>query len=300
MSDYQIGDRPALQVQFTDALGANANPDTIAFTLVDPAGTIYNGTKLDATSTFLGQWKWQIPTAFNKSGLWTFTAVGSDGLNAGGSLVINVGQPTTVQAYKAAELLLWSLTGRRYGTRPVLAEQYRTTACGSVSGVSPFKGSDGYWRNSCGGGCCRIELAVQPVQSVTAVRIHGITTALWTLTGHTLTVEGGCSSCGDCADPILEVDYVAGIPWPTSALVALNELQAEFLAGINGEVCRLPARAVSVARQGVQVQMETSGDLIADGLTGLPISDSFIRSVNPNRLVQRSRVHSVDLPRRVG
>lgn len=204
------------------------------------------------------------------------------------------------QAAAAAELLLWGLTGRRFGVRDVVGERYRTVACsGTGSTPTPYMTDGGWWVNACGGSCCRIFLYERPVRSVTEVRLHGVVTTDWTLDGFTLTVPGGCSSCDECEAGI-EVDYVAGMPWPVAAEAALAELTAEFLAGISGDNCRISTRAVTISRQGITVNLEDSSNLIEAGLTGMPVADAFIRSVNPAGLTQRPRIVPIDHPRRAG
>jgi hypothetical protein len=79
----------------------------------------------------------------------------------------------------------------------------------------------------------------------------------------------------------------------------MGELACELLAGLTGADCRLPSNAVAITRQGVTVDLGDVRTLFEMGRIGLPISDAFLRSVNPNHLQSRSMVYSPDLARRV-
>lgn len=205
-------------------------------------------------------------------------------------------------ATNVASLLLWSLTGRRFGTCTATT-LYRVASCAQAGSVYPYKGRDGQWRNAiCDGECCRIELLHQPVQSVESVTIDG--TALdaseWWLEGQSVRVLDGCPVCNECGPAPIEVAYTYNIPVPPEGELAVGEMACEFVKGWNGGSCKLSSRAVSVTRQGVTIDLLDAADLFEQGLTGLPLADAFIRSVNPGKLAQRSRVLSPDMPRVVG
>ena len=67
------------------------------------------------------------------------------------------------------------------------------------------------------------------------------------------------------------------------------------MAGLAGDQCRISTRAVTITRKGVTVNLEDASALISMGLTGLPLADAFIRTVNPNGLTRSSRVLSPDI-----
>lgn len=206
------------------------------------------------------------------------------------------------QATAVASSLLWALTGRRYG-HCAATNLYRVTSCSGSSTPTPYKGGDGEWRNAtCDGSCCRLELLHQPVRAVTAVRLAGVDLAAsaWELEGDTLLLLEGCPVCDDCGPAPIEVEYEYGLAPPGPARLAVGEMACEFVKGWNGGSCKLSSRAVSVTRQGVTIDLLDAADLFEQGLTGLPLADAFIRSVNPGKLAQRSRVLSPDLPRVVG
>jgi regulator of sirC expression with transglutaminase-like and TPR domain len=79
----------------------------------------------------------------------------------------------------------------------------------------------------------------------------------------------------------------------------MGELACELLKALQGKDCKLPGNAVAVTRQGVSVDLESVGNLYAQNRLGLPISDQFLRSVNPGRLMSRSKVYTPDFARRV-
>lgn len=199
-------------------------------------------------------------------------------------------------AEASARTLLWALTGRRYGMTQIVNELYTVVPCGDTNRVTPyFEG--GRWFNGCAGGCCWLELHSQPVQEVTEVSVNGEVTTDWTLVNGRLKIEGGCSSCAQCPDPTISVSYWNGLPMPLAGIAAQHELECEYMKALNGENCKLPSRAISITRQGVTIDMPDATNLVNMSLTGLPITDDFIRSVNPAKLVSRSRTYSPDLPR---
>lgn len=194
-------------------------------------------------------------------------------------------------ALSSAQTWLWALSGRRYGTFATVDDLYRT-----ISAKACEMPSQGRWT------CCRIPLHLQPVQAITAVRLDGVVLdpAGYALEAGALLRVGACwPTAPDCGPARIGVDYEWGIPFVGFAAAALGEVACEFLAGMTGQSCRLPSRAISISRQGVQIEMDDASTFAENGLTGLPIADAWLRTVNPNQLKQRSRVHSPDLPRSV-
>lgn len=204
-------------------------------------------------------------------------------------------------ALSSAQTWLWALTGRRYGTFVTVEDRYRSG--GGDGRVQPYRGRDMIWRNAIIDGDCRLELKRQPVRAVTEVREFGrvLSPSEYVLEGSTLVRVGATwpTECDDCDPAAIEVDYTWGIPFAGLAASALAEVACEFLAGMTGQSCRLPSRAVSISRQGVTIEMDDAATFAENGLTGLPIADAWIRTVNPNRHQGRSRVVMVDGPRSV-
>jgi hypothetical protein len=99
------------------------------------------------------------------------------------------------------------------------------------------------------------------------------------------------------------VTYTAGISLaPGSqyygmAGAAMGELLREYLSAFTGGACKLPSRFVSIARQGVTTTALDPAMFMNMGLTGLPLTDNFIRTVNPTGLRRKPRVLAIDGPR---
>lgn len=199
--------------------------------------------------------------------------------------------------------LLWALSGRQYGICTTV-ESY-SVPCGNSKCALPYKGSDGYWRNGQIGtrDCCSIWLRRRPPRSIVEVKIDGVVldASAYILVGPKLTRLDACFPCDDvCEAPRIEVKYTYGLGVTNLAKLALGEIVCEMLEAINGGTCRLSARAVSVNRQGVQINMGDGAALVDGGLVGTPLADAFIRTVNPAGLTARSTVHSPDTPRAIG
>lgn len=121
----------------------------------------------------------------------------------------------------------------------------------------------------------------------------------YALEGDRVMRFGECWPCDEgCDDPPIKVIYVYGVDVPPLGELAMGELACEFLAALTGADCRLPSNAVSITRQGVTVELGDQRTLFETGRIGLPISDAFIRSANPNRLQSQSRVWTPDVARR--
>jgi len=85
---------------------------------------------------------------------------------------------------------------------------------------------------------------------------------------------------------------------PLGGQIAAGLLAGELLKARRGGKCRLPARAQSVAREGVDVTLLDPAALYEAGLTGLAEVDQWITAVNPARLRTRPSVSSPDHPLR--
>lgn len=202
-------------------------------------------------------------------------------------------------AQSLAQQLLWSLSGYRIGVCDY-TEAFRSTMsewCGF-----PYKDVNGNWRNNgrTGGECCRVLLTHRPVQSITEVVDGGVVLAAtdYALEGSWLRRRGTCwSTSFPCDDPQLTVTYRAGVPIPAGTGAAVGEVGCEYLAALQGGVCRLPSRATSITRQGVTVTLDTSVDYIDRRRIGLPITDAWLESVAGSGPRVASRVYSPDLPR---
>ena len=217
---------------------------------------------------------------------------------------------------------LWALTGRVFG----VCEQTIRPCFGPREHGSTYRGSgSGYWWPGLisgsfiegGCGCSYVdcscvgpsEVALPgPVASVTSVWADGaeLDDAAYKVRNKRwlLRVDGGVwpqkqdLTAGDHDPDAFTVTYMQGVPVPRAGKVAAGELALEFLAARqNDGRCRLPDRAISVSRQGVDYQLVDAQVLFEQGLTGVASVDQWIAVVNPHKRKSRSRVYSPDAPR---
>jgi hypothetical protein len=96
----------------------------------------------------------------------------------------------------------------------------------------------------------------------------------------------------------IEVTYSYGSPPPLAGKMAAKTLALEFANLWSGdEDCMLPQRITSISRQGVSYTLLDSQDFIEDVRTGLYVVDLFLKSANPDKARNRTRVFSPDVPR---
>lgn len=227
-----------------------------------------------------------------------------------------------------ATQILNSLTGYRYAQCPVT---YRPCGPKCLTGFgylswpvnAPSTGSGfawmtpyvdaGVWRNcGCSGGCsCRASQEVPfptSVAAVTEVMIDGVVLAatnyrLDSYRGIPVLVRTDGEPWPECqdmdADPdevgAFTITYQPGEVLPLAGQLAAGELACEFAKACVGGDCVLPQQLASMTRNGVEIQVSDPTELLAQGLTGVANVDLWIRSVNPYRRSQRSRVMSPDL-----
>jgi len=206
-------------------------------------------------------------------------------------------------ATEAAQSLLWSLSGRRYGICST-TESYRLNCASPCNPYGDAFGPGVEWRLDAGRSrrmCCRIHLAQKPVRAIDGVSALGLVLDPdeYALERDVLFRIGQCWPCEqECDNPPVEVTYTYGIDVPALGQMAMGEVACEFLRGWNGADCRLPSNVTSISRQGVTLDLGDVDTLFRAGRIGMPISDAFLRSVNPNALQQASQVWSPDLARR--
>jgi hypothetical protein len=90
------------------------------------------------------------------------------------------------------------------------------------------------------------------------------------------------------------ITYQPGRPLPVAGQIAAGEFACEIAKACVGADCALPQQMASLSRNGVDIEVVDPTTVAEEGLTGLPNVDLWIRSVNPARRAQRSRVASVD------
>ncbi|WP_139812893.1 hypothetical protein [Prescottella equi] len=218
--------------------------------------------------------------------------------------------------------LLWSLTGRVFGlseatVRPCFGPRDGSTYRGTA-------GRDAYWWPGlinqtwsvggcgCSPGCNCVgpsEVALPgPVHSIVRVIVDGETlpTATYRIKNSRwlIRVDGKPwpqqqnLSVADDAAGAFTVTYMQGIEAPLGGQLAAGDLALEFLKARKSDGrCKLPDRAISVSRQGIDIQMVDAQVLFEQGLTGIASVDQWIASVNPHKIRSRPRVFSPDSPR---
>ncbi len=95
------------------------------------------------------------------------------------------------------------------------------------------------------------------------------------------------------------VTFDYGVEPPPEGVTVAAYYACELARGMCGMECKLPARTTSITRQGVSQVLFDPLDLIADGMVGLPMVDTWVKAVNPSRRRRRARIASPDVPRRV-
>lgn len=217
-----------------------------------------------------------------------------------------------------AWLSLASLTGWQVGMCPITVRPCKvgcqplntwmvspTLYAGNFAGVrpgvytrfAPHVGPDGAWVNSCGCtaagdcGCAALCEAILPgpIGGVVEVWLNGAVldpTAYRVDNGNRLVrVDGDCwPACQDLSqdahgDAAFSVTYYLGAAPSDITLWAAGKLAAEFYAACTGGECSLPAGTISVARQGVNIQLEAG--MFPGGKTNIPEVDALIDAYNP-------------------
>lgn len=226
-----------------------------------------------------------------------------------------------------ASQILFRLSGRRWGPScPVTVRPCRRTcldtaapisfqAGASTGGWIPYIDQAGVWRNASVCGCasqcsctelCEVRL-VGPVHDVLEVLVDGevLVPEAYRVDAANMLVrtDGECwPDCQDMAAPCgapgtVCVTYRTGLHLDESATAAVSALACHLLQGCSPGSCGCAATGRNVTRiqrQGVDMEMTDPVLLYTEGLTGLPMVDSWLMSVNPGRLSSASRVYSPD------
>lgn len=157
---------------------------------------------------------------------------------------------------------------------------------------------DGQWFNmTCGHwgecGCTHIQqIALQgPVGAIASVTIDGVDLPddAYRVDNNNLLVRQDGEAWPLCQDMNLPLDevgtwsitYYHGATADILVNYAAGILANEYLQAIQGAECRLPSGTVSVARQGVQFDVEK--DMFENGLTGIGEVDAVTARYNPFR-----------------
>lgn len=226
-------------------------------------------------------------------------------------------------AATSATLILWRLSGRRYGTndleiRPIhrardpfglrgyldigwgLPGPYAGPGPAGGMGLSwgGFGGSYG-WARNCRLDARQLELP-EPVVDVETVTEDGVDLdpAVWRFDqpnllvrvdghrwrhGQDLTVQNG-------APGSWSVTLTVGRPVPADGPIAAAELAVELAKDIAGKPCRLPERVTQISKQGATFLLTDPMAIIEKGGVGLQRVDRWLGSVNPGRQIMPTQV----------
>lgn len=231
------------------------------------------------------------------------------------------------QATEYAKTIVWAATGRQYGLCELTVRP-----CGNWCDTCPngwyYDGYgswlpyvwNGVWKNCwCGSpGNCSCDPACQvylpgPVNEILSVQVNGATLAVtgdYFVLDQQWLVRVDTTACWpQCGDQNLapgnvdafEVTYLRGRAVPTALAQGTATLACEYAKACLGQVCRLPQRVASIARQGVTISMVGIEEILKHGLTGLWELDQLIMAYNPYGVKSRARFYSPDLqePRQV-
>lgn len=210
-----------------------------------------------------------------------------------------------LDACEAASQTLWALSGRKYHSGAVEAEQYAPGASTMFTGsYLPSRGLpvydsvlNFYYIHPLDWSARKFRLNGQPIIEVTKVTDSK--------TGEDLEPTGFRvvnSMFLVITDPdiaSIEVSYRYGQEPPTMGRLAAKALAQQFYYLWSGreDQCTLPDRVTSVNRQGVSWVLLDQQDFLDELKTGVYAVDLFLRQVNPDKARVKAKVFSVDIPR---
>ena len=219
------------------------------------------------------------------------------------------------EAAKAASNLMWALSGRKYSGITTVSERYVCAGRASRYGLSAqntqailvdgdvqnfYSDDANFYGDTMANGFSslfRIRLRGRPVTKVHTVRDRVgtiMSPSNYYLVDHsTLQVTPG-AAWTPCD---IEITYSHGVEPPTLGKMAARTLAIEFAKLWTGDVCDLPQRVTSIARQGVSYTLLDSQEFVEDLRTGLYVVDMFLKSVNPDKARAKARVFSPDISR---
>lgn len=224
-------------------------------------------------------------------------------------------------AAQAATDALYVLSGRQFPGLRVATMRLGPTLSGGGRELLPMSAPWSMVPGSRrGGGCCatHFDPLLYPIRSVVRMSVGGTEVPAEQIDvrgGRTIQlVRGSVSdplavnyyagpdgvyslwpgSCG-CGGAAVEVMFTWGRDVPAGGLIAAELLAVEFVKALRGEQCRLPGNVVSVNRQGVSIVLDPTA-LLDNGRTGIPFVDTWVMTVNPNRLKAEPLLWSPEMP----
>ena len=233
--------------------------------------------------------------------------------------VAELDTPTSIDAQdavQAASLLLFIMSGQKYGGLQRVVEQYVCEETGAPTGCAWDPGQNAWWNPHIDGWTYLattgipntrvtrllrgrdIRLRHTPVRRVDSITI-GDTLLLpsqYALrSSSTVTTDGSWGVC-DGSGPVITYDF--GYAPPALGRMAARRLANELVLAAEGSAeCSLPRNVTSVARQGISFEIFNAQDFMDKGHTGLYEVDLFLSVVNPNKSRKRAKVFSPDTKR---
>lgn len=218
-----------------------------------------------------------------------------------------------LRVHGLARLALNSLTAGMVANCPVTVRPCSPTYAaaasywhwGGMTWISPLDSAA--WLNACG--CvyaCRCQSRKVldlngPVAEVIEVVENGVVLAedayvleanrrLRKVTGEWLTTQ-------DMDKPLTEdetfgITYRPGFSLGVVGEGVLGQLVHEFAKAACGVKCKLPTGVSTLVRQGVTMQLNRG--LFADGMTGIPEVDTYVRALNPHLIKRVPTIASAD------
>lgn len=223
-------------------------------------------------------------------------------------------------AAQTATDVLYALSGRRFPGERTAVLRIRPTLTGGGGELMPLSAPWSTTPGSRRSGCCArsFDPLLHPIRSVVSMSIGGTDVpaeqikvdnqstirlvrgavddplAVNYYAGPDGTYSLWPGSCG-CAGPTADLTITWGADPPAGGLTSAALLATEFAKALVGEQCRLPGNVVSVNRQGVSVVLDPTA-LLDNGRVGVPFVDTWLASVNPNRLKQEPLLWTPEMP----
>lgn len=223
----------------------------------------------------------------------------------------NYDAPIRALAEAWAGRSLRMLTGYSVGGCPLVLRPCRAS-CVATSSTWVYDGQSyyptnygGVWMNvacgPCGGTTCSHDAATSVKldgrTNVTQVKVDGVVlppSAYRVQDGLLLRVDGGVwpltqdMDKDDTQPGTFAVYYTPGWPVDGVGAYAAGVLACEYAKMLSGQSCRLPKSVTQITRQGIT--MTITPGAFPDGLTGIPLVDAYLLSVNPHGLKSPSVV----------
>lgn len=201
--------------------------------------------------------------------------------------------PDAREAARAASMVLFALSGRKYGGINEITEIYEPAGCNHRQNAAC----------GCFGRRDRLRLRYFPVRSVESVvrdwesaNSYTVPDTEYDIVDRTYLRPTRSATWSPRNN--LMITYTYGTAVPEMGLRAARILGNELLkARCCPDECALPDRVTSVSRQGVTFAILDPQDFLKDGRTGLYEVDLFLKATNPDNARMRSRVFTPDTPR---